>query len=158
MKKLVVAAVVATLFGTAPSAQQAAKTGGAQPPAASPKMVPSHAPVSMPIDAQNKLVAQNCASCHSEKMKAGELVLAGFDPSSGTDRPAGTEQQTRNPRAGMMPPPGARRPARRRSRRSSRPEAKMDAAAVLNPNPGWRPFQRLNRAEYQHAVKDLLGI
>ena len=33
----------------------------------------------MAVDAQNKLVAQNCASCHSEKMKAGQLVLAGFD-------------------------------------------------------------------------------
>ena len=41
---------------------------------------------------------------------------------------------------------------------STRSKRKMDAAAALNPNPGWRPFQRLNRAEYQHAVKDLLGI
>ena len=26
------------------------------------------------------------------------------------------------------------------------------------PNPGWRPFQRLTRAEYTHAVKDLLDL
>jgi len=64
MKKLVVAAVVATLSGTAPLAQQAAKTGGAPPPAASPKLVPSHESSGLSIDAQNKLVAQNCASCH----------------------------------------------------------------------------------------------
>src|SRR5262249_56179531 len=37
-------------------------------------------------------------------------------------------------------------------------ETKMDAAFAANPNPGWRPFQRLNRAEYQRAVKDLLGL
>src|SRR6185312_3621193 len=37
-------------------------------------------------------------------------------------------------------------------------EAKIDTAAAANPNPGWRPFQRLNRAEYQHAVRDLVGI
>src|SRR2546425_12077423 len=33
-----------------------------------------------------------------------------------------------------------------------------DALPIFNPNPGWRPFQRLNRAEYQRTVKDLLGI
>src|SRR5436190_1739703 len=37
-------------------------------------------------------------------------------------------------------------------------EARIDKAAALNPSPGWRPFQRLNRAEYARAVRDLLGI
>ena len=31
-------------------------------------------------------------------------------------------------------------------------------AAALSPNPGSRPFQRLNRAEYARGVKDLLDI
>jgi mono/diheme cytochrome c family protein len=159
MKKLVVAAVVATLSGTAPLAQQAAKTGGAPPPAASPKLVPSHESSGLSIDAQNKLVAQNCASCHSEKMKAGELVLAGFDAAKVTDRPDVTEKMIRKLRAGMMPPPGARRPDAATIKTFVETlETKMDAAAALKPNPGWRPFQRLNRAEYQRAVKDLLGI
>jgi hypothetical protein len=62
-------------------------------------------------------------------------------------------------KAGMMPPPGARRPDAATIKTFVETlEAKMDAAAVINPNPGWRPFQRLNRAEYQKAVKDLLGI
>src|SRR5213076_1200501 len=30
-------------------------------------------------------------------------------------------------------------------------ETRMDALAAANPNPGWRPFQRLNRAEYHRA-------
>ncbi len=34
----------------------------------------------------------------------------------------------------------------------------MDEFAAVNPNPGWRPFQRLNRAEYGRAVRDLLGV
>ena len=33
-------------------------------------------------------------------------------------------------------------------------ESRIDKAAALNPNPGWRPFQRLNRAEYARAVRD----
>jgi len=159
MKKLVVAAVVATLSATASFAQPTAKTAAAKPPSVAPKMAASHAPTGMPMDAQNKLVAQNCASCHSEKMKAGELVLAGFDAAKVSDRPDVTEKMIRKLKAGMMPPPGARRPDAATIKTFVETlEAKMDAAAVLNPNPGWRPFQRLNRAEYQKAVKDLLGI
>ena len=29
---------------------------------------------------------------------------------------------------------------------------------MVNPNPGSRPFQRLNRAEYARAVKDMLAV
>ena len=34
----------------------------------------------------------------------------------------------------------------------------MDRWAAAHPNPGWRPFQRLTRAEYAHAVSDLLAV
>ena len=37
-------------------------------------------------------------------------------------------------------------------------ETRIDTVAALNPNPGRRPFQRLNRAEYAAAVKDLLDL
>jgi len=148
MQKLAVAAVVTTLLGAGLSAQKPA-----------PKMAVSHPPSGPSIDAQNTLVARNCASCHSEKMKAGELVLAGFDAAKVAEHPDVTEKMIRKLRAGMMPPPGARRPDAATTKAFvDTLEAKMDAAAALNPNPGWRPFQRLNRSEYTHAVKDLLGI
>ena len=116
-------------------------------------------PTALPIDAQNTLVAQNCASCHSEKMKAGQLVLAGFDAATVAEHPDVAEKIIRKLRTGMMPPPGARRPDAATTRAFlDALETRMDAAAALNPNPGWRPFQRLNRSEYRHAVKDLLGI
>jgi hypothetical protein len=171
MKKLAVAAAVAALCGAGLSAQQAVKSRSAQTPSsaapsAAPKPAASHPSTtpgpsssSLSVDAQNKLVAQNCASCHSERMKAGELVLAGFDAATIAERPDVAEKMIRKLRAGMMPPPGARRPDAATTRAFlDALEARMDAAAALNPNPGWRPFQRLNRAEYQHAVKDLLGI
>ena len=156
MKKLAVAAAVTTLLGAGLSAQKPA-----------PKLAVSHpstklaagAASGLSIEAQNKLIAQNCASCHSEKMKAGELVLAGFDAAKVSEHPDVTEKMIRKLRAGMMPPPGARRPDTATTRALvDTLEAKMDAAAALNPNPGWRPFQRLNRSEYHAAVKDLLGI
>jgi hypothetical protein len=160
MQKLAVAATLAALFGTAISAQQPPNAPVAKAPATAPKLAASHpTSSSLPIDAQNKLVAQNCASCHSEKMKAGQLVLAGFDAAKISEQPEVAEKMIRKLRAGMMPPPGARRPdAATMKAFLDALETKMDAAAALNPNPGWRPFQRLNRAEYQRAVKDLLGI
>jgi hypothetical protein len=58
-----------------------------------------------------------------------------------------------------MPPAGARRPepAVIEAMVTSF-ESRMDRFAALNPNPGSRPFQRLNRAEYQNAVRDLLSV
>ncbi|HEX7138992.1 MAG TPA: DUF1592 domain-containing protein, partial [Vicinamibacterales bacterium] len=62
-------------------------------------------------------------------------------------------------RASMMPPAGARRPdeaALQDLRRAL--ETRLDKWAAANPNPGWRPFQRLTRAEYAQSVKDLLDV
>ena len=62
-------------------------------------------------------------------------------------------------RSGMMPPVGAKRPdAATIASLVTAFETRIDRAAALNPNPGWRPSQRLNRAEYQRAVKDLLAV
>ena len=62
-------------------------------------------------------------------------------------------------RSGMMPPVGAKRPdAATIASLVNALETRIDRAAALNPNPGWRPSQRLNRAEYQRAVKDLLAV
>ena len=59
----------------------------------------------------------------------------------------------------MMPPPAAPRPdAVQVAGMVGALEAAMDAVAVLRPHPGSRPFQRLNRAEYAAAVRDLLEL
>src|SRR5471030_1624407 len=167
MKKLAVAAAITALFGAGPSARQAATSSSVQTPSAAPKTAmsqPATKPAagtasSLPIESQNQLVGQYCASCHSERGKAGGLVLAGFDAAKVVQHPDVAEKMIRKLRTGMMPPPGARRPnAETLDAFRDALEAKMDAAALLSPNPCWRPFQRLNRSEYQHAVKDLLGI
>ena len=93
------------------------------------------------------------------KRHAGELSLASFDAAKVTEHADVGEKMIRKLRAGMMPPPGARRPdAATLSAFVDALETKLDTAAALSPNPGWRPFQRLNRAEYARAVRDLLGI
>ncbi|HEY6214950.1 MAG TPA: DUF1592 domain-containing protein, partial [Vicinamibacterales bacterium] len=92
-------------------------------------------------------------------MKSGQLSLAHFDAAHAVEHADVAEAVIKKLRAGMMPPPGVRRPdAPTIASLVSALETRIDAAAALNPNPGWRPFQRLNRAEYARAVRDLLGI
>ena len=165
MRNVVFAVAAVTLLGVAPTAQSPRpQAATAKAPV---KMAVSHPSTSLrtgstagsSIEAQNQLVAQYCASCHSERGKAGGLVLAGFDAAK-IEANAGTaEKMIRKLRAGMMPPPTARHPdAAAVHALVESLEARIDKAASLNPNPGWRPFQRLNRAEYARAVRDLLGL
>jgi mono/diheme cytochrome c family protein len=159
MKNLVVAAAAASLLSGGLSAQQPPQPTPARAAVAAPKMATAHASSGLSVESQNQLVGQYCASCHSERGKAGGLTLAGFDAAKINERPDVAEKMIRKLRTGMMPPPSARRPdADTIHQFVDALESKMDAAFAASPNPGWRPFQRLNRAEYQRAVKDLLGI
>src|SRR5262249_52624415 len=119
-------------------------------PATAPKapaLAAAHAPQPAPAaDAQAALVKQYCAGCHSEKGKAGGLSLAGFEPAHADQNAETVEKMIRKLRAGMMPPPGARRPdAAVLKDFATSLENRVDAAAALHPNPGRRTFQRLNR-------------
>mgnify|MGYP003580241870 CR=1 FL=1 len=137
------------------AAQQSPKPVAAVKPAA------SHPPsaATMLATEQTAVVKQYCATCHSERGKAGGISFANFDATKIEDNGELTEKMIRKLRAGMMPPAGARRPepAVIQSMVTSF-ESRMDKLAALNPNPGSRPFQRLNRAEYQKAVRDLLSV
>jgi mono/diheme cytochrome c family protein len=130
-----------------------------------PPMVRSHPPTTpaasdaMAVEAQTALVKQYCATCHSDRGKAGGLSLASFDAARAADDAAVAEKMIRKLRAGMMPPAGAKRPEGHALLDFAIAlENRVDRAAALNPNPGWRPFQRLNRAEYARSVRDLLDL
>jgi mono/diheme cytochrome c family protein len=112
-----------------------------------------------PPDPQTALVRQYCAGCHSERGKAGGLSLATFEATSAPQHGEVTEKMIRKLRAGMMPPPGARRPdADALLALAASLETRVDKAAAAAPNPGRRSFQRLNRVEYARAVRDLLAL
>ena len=159
LKNLAVAGLATALVSVGAAGQQTPKPA-ARPSAPGPETsVRAGASSALPVDSQNQLVGQYCATCHSERGKAGGLVLAGFDAAKIDQHPDVAEKMIRKLRTGMMPPPNVRRPeAAAVAQFVDALETRMDAVAALNPNPGWRPFQRLNRAEYQRAVKDLLGI
>ena len=133
----------------------------AQAPApAAPTPVPSHtAAVTLPTAEQTAVVKQYCSPCHNDRMKSGGLTLAAFDASQVTAHADTAEKMIRKLRAGMMPPAGVRRPSEETlSALAASLEHVLDTTAAERPNPGWRPFQRMNRAEYEAAVRDLLGI
>jgi hypothetical protein len=154
---------VAAQTGQTPPAPRIS-TGATTPQAPlTPAPIKSHAPTPAPsalgADAQTAVVKQYCTGCHSDRGKAGGLTLASFDASLAADNAAVAEKMIRKLRAGMMPPAGARRPeGTALADLALALEQRIDRAAMLNPNPGWRPFQRLNRAEYARSVRDLLDL
>ncbi|MDX1395252.1 MAG: DUF1592 domain-containing protein [Gemmatimonadota bacterium] len=107
----------------------------------------------------NDVVETVCVRCHNDDRLRGNLSLEGFDVERADERADVAEKMVRKLRAGMMPPPGTRAPGGDTLLALvERLEAVLDEAAVENPNPGDRTFQRLNRPEYQRAIRDLLGL
>jgi hypothetical protein len=130
----------------------------AAPTRSAPQVAPVKAhPAAMSTEAQTALVAQYCTACHNDRGKAGGLTLAGWTPARADEAPAIAEKMIRKLRVGMMPPPAAKRPeAARLAQLVDALETRMDARQSAQSDPGWRPFQRLNRAEYARVVGDLL--
>src|SRR5262250_554102 len=116
-------------------------------------------PSTISVDAQNALVAQYCATCHNDKTRSGGMTLTSLNLAHPDQNPELAEKVIRKLRAGMMPPPGAKRPDIETSRAfATALESAIDKVAALHPNPGWRSFQRLSQAEYARSIHDLLGI
>jgi hypothetical protein len=143
-----------------PTAQKATAPETPRAPAAvAPRPVASHPGAGLSAEEETALVKQYCASCHNDRAKAGGLSLASFDAATAAAHVDQAEKMIRKLRAGMMPPAGARRPETQKLEALvTALETRIDGAAALNPNPGRRPFQRLNRAEYAAAVRDLLDL
>ena len=103
------------------------------------------------------LVDEHCVRCHSSRLKSGGVALDGSDLADIAANPAAWERAVRKTRAGMMPPAGSPRidPVIREALAAGL-EAELDRHAVVQfPPPG---LHRLNRSEYQNAIRDLLAI
>src|SRR5688500_324059 len=111
------------------------------------------------LDAVTAVVRQYCTGCHNDRSKAGGLTLAGFDATHAAQHVVVTEKMIRKLRAGMMPPPGAKRPDEATLVSvAATLETHLDQEAATGRHAGPRPFQRLNRAEYARYIRDLLGL
>jgi hypothetical protein len=110
-------------------------------------------------EALTAVVKATCATCHSERQKSGNLVLANFDVANAASTPETAEKMIAKLRAGMMPPPGRKRPGGDTLVALAETlERLVDRAASAKPEPGTRSFQRLNRAEYERSIRDLLTL
>jgi len=120
---------------------------------------PAPAPTASGAAAQQAVLDRYCASCHNARAKAGGLVLSGLDVSAAPDHAGLWEQVIGKLRAGTMPPPGAPQPDEpARLALAGWLETTIDTASVKRPNPGRPALHRLNRAEYQNAIHDLLAL
>ncbi len=115
------------------------------------------APSRARIEALNGVIDHYCTECHNEQLLVGNLSLEGYDIASATKERAKSEKMIRKLRAEMMPLPGSPRPTGDSLRLVAQTiEDVIDRNTP--PNPGSRTFQRLNRAEYDNAIRDLLGL
>ena len=111
------------------------------------------------IESQRSVIDQYCGYCHDDVERAGDMSMAGLDLAHLEENVVLVEKMIRKLRAGMMPPKGAMRPdAATLNALTTALEAGIDRAAAAHPNPGGRTFQRLNRPEYERAIRDLLAL
>ena len=113
-----------------------------------------------PAAAQHRaLLDRYCVTCHNEKLRTAELVLAGLDVGNPGEAAETWEKVVRKLRAGQMPPARAPRPDKPAyDAFISYLETELDGWAAAHPNPGRSGARRLNRAEYTNAIRDLLAV
>ena len=106
-------------------------------------------------------LAENCIACHSAKKASGELNLQQFKTAAAiAEHREQWEQVLLKLRTGEMPPKGAPRPdAAELKTVIGWLESEFDRAdRAAKPDPGRVTARRLNRAEYNNTVRDLLGV
>jgi mono/diheme cytochrome c family protein len=101
-----------------------------------------------------------CITCHNQKLRTGGMALDSLDAAKPSANAEVWERVVAKLRAGSMPPPGIPRPPAAAYRAvAASLESEIDRAWAANPNPGKiSPVHRLNRAEYQNAVRDLFAL
>jgi len=112
------------------------------------------------VSPERAVVNQYCVACHNNRMKTAGLALDTISAENVNQHPEEWEKVVRKLRARYMPPAGLPRPDERTyAAVVSSLATSLDRAAAAKPNPGrTETFRRLNRAEYQNAIRDLLAI
>ncbi|MBI4885644.1 MAG: DUF1592 domain-containing protein [Acidobacteria bacterium] len=119
------------------------------------------APVSpAPSPAVRAVIDTYCVTCHNQRLRTAGLALDTLDAATPAASPDVWERVVAKLRAGAMPPPGRPRPEPAVYRSvAGWLEAEIDRAWAASPNPGRiNAVHRLNRWEYNNAVRDLFGL
>jgi len=128
----------------------------AQPPrAATPVAAAAPAPVNL-----RNFFDTYCVACHDEELRTAGLELDTLDLTKPAANAEVLEKVIGRLRAASMPPAGMPRPDSATYRAVfTALENQLDQAWAANPNPGRiGAVQRLNRAEYNNAIRDLFAL
>jgi hypothetical protein len=111
-------------------------------------------------DSVRSTITQYCVECHNDRLKTAGLALEPPNLIGIAEHPEIWEKVVRKLRGRMMPPPGRPRPDNNTYNAvTAFIEIGLDRAGTTNPNAGrTATFRRLNRAEYQNAIRDLLSL
>jgi len=159
--------VSAVLAERSPLSAQSAQSGTARQAAAAPDAQPPRPSLPAPMRStagptnqdHNAVIKKYCAGCHNDRRPAAGLSLASFDVANAVEHAEVAEKIIVKLQAGMMPPRGAQRPdPATHVALINALETTLDTAAGKSPNPGRRTFQRLNRPEYERAIRELLAL
>ena len=117
-------------------------------------------PVKLSAQQSKAFLDRYCATCHNERLKTGGLSLSQVDPAKPSAEPELWEKVVRKLRTRVMPPGNAAQPSEAdRLAILTSLETALDAASAGKPNPGRTDsLRRLNRTEYQNAIRDLLAL
>jgi len=115
------------------------------------------------ISSHAALLEQYCITCHTERLRSRGTVPLELQTVDLATVPAEAElweKVIRKLRTGSMPPSGRPRPDSAAAEGfATWLETEIDRAAAAHPNPGrTEPLHRLNRTEYQNAIRDLLAL
>tara|TARA_B100000586_G_scaffold71970_1_gene50481 strand:- start:6721 stop:8019 length:1299 start_codon:yes stop_codon:yes gene_type:complete len=105
-------------------------------------------------------INQYCVVCHNEQLETAGLRLDTVDLANIGAQAEVLEKVIRKLRTGTMPPVGIPSPSpEERHAMVAWLESSLDKVAAANPNPGrTETLRRLNRTEYQNAIRDLLKL
>jgi hypothetical protein len=110
--------------------------------------------------ALNQFVESHCLGCHDNSTKTADLALDDLIGADLRQNQESWEKVVRKLTTRQMPPADAPRPEETEYEAAiAWLESSLDAAAAERPNPGRsETFRRLNRTEYQNAIRDLLAL
>ncbi len=105
------------------------------------------------------LLAKYCYSCHSEKAKTENLSLEALrDYTAAVAHPETWERVADKISAAKMPPPGLPSPSFEERKAIEAWVASLPGVSAAKRDPGHVTARRLNRAEYNNTMRDLLGV
>src|ERR1700722_7033284 len=119
----------------------------------------SNTPRASGVASHRALLDKYCITCHNDRAKIAGLSLSNMDLAKVGEGAEVWEKVIRKLRTGAMPPAGAARPDNSSAAAlATYLETSLDSASAARPNAGRPAVHRLNRAEYNNSVRDLLAL